>query len=325
MCKMKFHTEKTIHSFPRFLFMANTIVSIRHLAKQFGSFQALKEINLEVKQGDIYGFLGQNGAGKSTTMRCMLSLIRPDAGDIELFGLSLSKHREAILARIGCLIEKPDFYKYLSAFKNLQILSRISGKASSTQEIYDMLEFVGLAGREKDLVGGFSHGMRQRLGIAQTLLHDPDLIVLDEPTTGLDPQGIIDMRNLILRLNKEKNKTIILSSHNLHEVELICNRMVIIHQGQSLVEGSVENLLQEEDQIIRVQMTPAGQTQAISILGSQFPQLKYQVLGLDSLEIQLAKEAIPNLNAAFVAAGISIFAMEAKRKLEDYFINLVSA
>lgn len=305
--------------------MSQSIVSIRHLSKSFGSFQALKEINLHVNQGDIYGFLGQNGAGKSTTMRCMLSLIRPDAGEIELFGQSLNTHREAILARIGCLIEKPDFYKYLSAFKNLQILSRISGKTSTNQEIYDMLDFVGLAGREKDRVGGFSHGMRQRLGIAQTLLHDPDLIVLDEPTTGLDPQGIIDMRNLILRLKTEKNKTIILSSHNLHEVELICNRMVIIHKGESLVEGRVDELLQEEDQIIRMQTSATGQAQAIEVLAAQFPTLKYQVLGLDSLEIQVAKDLIPSLSAALVQAGVPLFAMEAKRKLEDYFINLVSA
>jgi len=305
--------------------MSQTIVSIRKLSKQFGTFQALKEINLQVEQGDIYGFLGQNGAGKSTTMRCMLSLIRPDAGEIKLFGQSLNTQREAILARIGCLIEKPDFYKYLSAFKNLQILSRISGKASTNQEIYEMLEFVGLAGREKDKVGGFSHGMRQRLGIAQTLLHDPDLIVLDEPTTGLDPQGIIDMRNLILRLKTEKNKTIILSSHNLHEVELICNRMVIILKGESLVEGRVDELLQEEDQIIRLQTTAAGQAKSQEVLLSHFPQVKHRILGLDSLEIQLAKDLIPSLNAALVQAGVPLFAMEAKRKLEDYFINLVSA
>ena len=305
--------------------MSNAIVFIRQLSKRFGPFQALKEINLQVEQGDIYGFLGQNGAGKSTTMRCMLSLIRPDAGEIELFGQSLTTNREAILSRVGCLIEKPDFYKYLSAFKNLELFSRISGKPSSWAEIMDMLEFVGLAGREKDLVGGFSHGMRQRLGIAQTLLHDPDLIVLDEPTTGLDPQGIIDMRNLILRLKTEKNKTIILSSHNLHEVELICNRMVIIHKGESLVEGRVDALLQEEDQIIRIQSTATGQAQAIQVLAAQFPNLNYRVLGLDSIEITLAKDLIPSLNAALAQSGIPVFAMEAKRKLEDYFINLVSA
>ena len=168
--------------------MPNSIISIRHLAKRFGNFEAVKDLSLEVQQGDVYGFLGPNGAGKSTTMRCMLSLIKPDQGDIHLFGKDIRNERSAILARVGCLIEKPDFYKFLSAYRNLELFSNISGKPSSRKEIYDMLEFVGLQGREKDQVGGFSHGMRQRLGIAQTLLHNPDLIVLDEPTTGLDPQ-----------------------------------------------------------------------------------------------------------------------------------------
>ncbi|MFM7020045.1 MAG: ATP-binding cassette domain-containing protein, partial [Aquirufa sp.] len=207
-------------------------------------------------------------------------------------------------------------------FKNLQLFSRISGKPSSSQEIREMLEFVGLAGRENDRVGGFSHGMRQRLGIAQTLLHQPDLIVLDEPTTGLDPQGIIDMRNLILRLKNEQKKTIILSSHNLSEVELICNRMVIIHQGKSIVEGNVAELLNEDEQIIRIQTDSLSMPTLIQLL-----QTNYQPLQVNEqfVEISLLKENIPALNAQIVAAGLPIFAIEAKRKLEDYFINLLAS
>jgi ABC-type multidrug transport system ATPase subunit len=151
--------------------MSDTIISIQHLAKKFASFQALLDINIQVEKGDVYGFLGPNGAGKSTTLRCMLSLIRPDSGNIELFGMPLNTNRNAILSRVGSLIEKPDFYKYLSAFRNLDLFSRISGTLSSKKEIYEMLEFVGLQGRENDVVGTFSHGMRQRLGIAQTLLN----------------------------------------------------------------------------------------------------------------------------------------------------------
>jgi len=302
--------------------MSNPIVSIKHLSKSFGSFQAVQDVNITVNPGDVYGFLGPNGAGKSTTMRCMLSLIQPDHGSIELFGKSIKSHRSEILARVGSLIEKPDFYKYLSAFKNLQLFSRISGRPSSSKEIMDMLEFVGLTGREKDLVGGFSHGMRQRLGIAQTLLHQPDLIVLDEPTTGLDPQGIIDMRNLILRLKNEQNKTIILSSHNLSEVELICNRMVIIHQGKSIVEGDVASLLNEEEQIIRIQTAAESMQGLLGLLTvqSQPVQINEQVV-----EISLLKDMIPGLNSQLVEAGIPIFAIEAKRKLEDYFINLLAS
>ncbi|MEY4351019.1 MAG: hypothetical protein RL078_1082, partial [Bacteroidota bacterium] len=151
------------------------ILSVSHLQKSFGSFQAVKDVSFTVQKGDIFGFLGPNGAGKSTTMRCMLSLIKPDAGQIQIFGKDLKKERSAILTRVGSIVEKPDFYKYLSALKNLEIFARISGVAVTEKQLYEQLEFVGLAGREKDKVGGFSHGMKQRLGIAQTLLHEPEL------------------------------------------------------------------------------------------------------------------------------------------------------
>jgi ABC-2 type transport system ATP-binding protein len=253
----------------------------------------------------------------------MLSLIKPDQGDIHLFGKDIRKERSAILARVGCLIEKPDFYKFLSAYRNLDLFANISGKPSTKKEIYEMLEFVGLQGREKDQVGGFSHGMRQRLGIAQTLLHNPDLIVLDEPTTGLDPQGIIDMRNLILRLKTEQHKTIVFSSHNLAEVEILCNRMVIIHQGKSIVEGSVTDLLNDQDQIIRIQTRAEDLRKALSKL-NELGQTQVKVIGHDTVELMIQKEQIPLLNQQLIEAGIPIFSIEAKRKLEDYFINLLA-
>lgn len=304
--------------------MSDSIISIQHLAKNFGSFQAVRDVNIQVNRGDVYGFLGPNGAGKSTTMRCMLSLIQPNAGEISLFDLPLAANRSAILRRVGSLIEKPDFYKYLSAYRNLDLFSRISGAPSTSKQIYDMLEFVGLSGREKDQVGGFSHGMRQRLGIAQTLLHNPDLIVLDEPTTGLDPQGIIDMRNLILRLKNEQQKTIVFSSHNLSEVEIICNRMVIIHQGKSVVEGSVKDLLNEEDQIIRVQTQADALSKSLAVL-ENYPQAHVKTIGSDTLEITIQKDQIPGLNRQLIEAGVPIYAIESKRKLEDYFINLLAS
>ncbi|MFD3393147.1 ABC transporter ATP-binding protein [Aquirufa sp. OSTEICH-129V] len=304
--------------------MSDSIISIQHLAKNFGSFQAVRDVNIQVNRGDVYGFLGPNGAGKSTTMRCMLSLIKPDAGDISLFGLPLASNRTQILRRVGSLIEKPDFYKFLSAYRNLDLFSRISGAPSTKKEIYNMLEFVGLEGREKDQVGGFSHGMRQRLGIAQTLLHNPDLIVLDEPTTGLDPQGIIDMRNLILRLKNEQQKTIVFSSHNLSEVEIICNRMVIIHQGKSVVEGNVKELLNEEDQIIRIQTQEDAISKGMSIV-EKYPNAQVKKIGSDTIEVTLQKELIPEVNRQLIEAGVPIFSIESKRKLEDYFINLLAS
>ena len=187
--------------------MSQEVVSVRNLEKSFKGFQAVKDVSFTVKKNDVFGFLGPNGAGKSTSLRCMLSLIKEDAGEIKLFGQTMSGNRNKILSRIGSIIEKPDFYKYLSAYKNLELLARISGARVSKSELYDILEFVGLQGREKHRFRTFSHGMKQRLGIAQALMHNPELIILDEPTTGLDPQGIVDIRNLILKLSKEQGKT----------------------------------------------------------------------------------------------------------------------
>ncbi|MCZ2482844.1 ABC transporter ATP-binding protein [Aquirufa nivalisilvae] len=301
--------------------MPESVISIQHLSKSFGSFQAVKDVSFQVFQGDVFGFLGPNGAGKSTSMRCMLSLIKADSGDIRLFGLPIKDHREDILRRTGSIVEKPDFYKYLSAFRNLDIFARISGTNSSKKEIYAMLDFVGLNGREHDKVGGFSHGMKQRLGIAQTLLHNPDLIVLDEPTTGLDPQGIIDIRNLILRLKDEHQKTILLSSHDLSEIEMIANRMVIINKGKSMVEGSVKELMSTENLFIRLEVEP--QEKAMIVLKNAFPDIPIQVKGENQLEFHLSRNQVPSISQLLNSHEIAIYSLESKRSLEDYFIKIV--
>ena len=302
--------------------MPEKIISVRHLSKKFGSFQAIHDVSFSVYKGDVFGFLGPNGAGKSTSIRCLNSLIKPDSGMIEIFGESITTHRESILGRVGSIIEKPDFYKYLSAYRNLEIFSRISGKPSSKQEIYKMLDFVGLGGRERDKFAGFSHGMKQRLGIAQTLLHNPDLIILDEPTTGLDPQGIIDIRNLILRLKNEQNKTVLLSSHNLAEIELICNRMVIINKGRSMVEGKVSELMNGENLILRLEASPLSQ--AKNVLLSWKPKLLWENVGDSSVQFPIEKSEIPLLTKILVEQNIEIYSLEAKRTLEDYFIKIIN-
>ncbi|TSJ41174.1 ABC transporter ATP-binding protein [Fluviicola chungangensis] len=300
-----------------------TIIKVRDLSKKFGSFEAVKDVSFTVHKGDVFGFLGPNGAGKSTTIRCLLSLISPDNGTIELFGKSLHKNRSEILANIGSIIEKPDFYKYLSAQKNLEIFARISGANVSKKEILKMLDFVGLGNRAKHKVKGFSHGMKQRLGIAQTLLHQPELIILDEPTTGLDPQGIIEIRNLILRLKNEQNKTILLSSHQLSEIELIANRMVIINQGKSIVEGSVEELLNSEETIVRVEID--GIEPAMDLIRSKFNPKELTQTSSKEAEVLLSKSRVPDLTKELVLAGFTIHAIEPKRKLEDYFIKTIQS
>lgn len=302
--------------------MPEKIISVRHLSKKFGSFQAIHDVSFSVYKGDVFGFLGPNGAGKSTSIRCLNSLIKPDSGTIEIFGESITTHRESILGRIGSIIEKPDFYKYLSAYRNLEIFSRISGKPSSKQEIYKMLDFVGLGGREKDKFAGFSHGMKQRLGIAQTLLHNPDLIILDEPTTGLDPQGIIDIRNLILRLKNEQNKTVLLSSHNLAEIELICNRMVIINKGRSMVEGKVSELMNGENLILRLEASPIPAVKNVLLAWKH--DLLWENVGDSALQFPIEKSEIPLLTKVLVENNIEIFSLEAKRTLEDYFIKIIN-
>lgn len=298
------------------------IIEVKNLAKHYGKFKAVEEVTFDVYKGDVFGFLGPNGAGKSTTIRTILSLIKPTAGEIRLFGKELSKNRNYILGKIGCIVEKPDFYLYLSAQKNLEIFGRLSGANITQNKIHQMLEFVGLKGREKDQVSGFSHGMKQRLGIAQTLLHNPELIILDEPTTGLDPQGIIDIRNLILQLRNEQNKTVVLSSHILSEIELIANRMVIINKGKTMVQGSVANLLNQNDVIV---LFGVNNTQkAMQVLTQQLPQNNYTILD-NKIQVAIGNEQIPTINKLLCDNQIDVFSIESKRKLEDYFLKLINA
>lgn len=298
------------------------IVEVKKLVKNYGDFCAVKDVSFDVYQNDVFGFLGPNGAGKSTTIRTVLSLISPTSGTIKLFGKSLTDNRNYILSKIGCIVEKPDFYKYLSAQKNLELFARISGSDITKKRISELIDFVGLAGREKDKVSGFSHGMKQRLGIAQTLLHDPDLIILDEPTTGLDPQGIIDIRNLILKLKNEKNKTVIISSHILSEIELIANRMIIINKGKTIVQGDVAELLNSQEIIVVFKVDIIEKAVQL-IKQSVFINCQTELLD-SSILIHTSTENIAGVNKLFCDNGINVSSIETKRKLEDYFLRLIN-
>ncbi len=298
------------------------IIEVKHLVKYFGKFKAVEDVSFDVFRGDVYGFLGPNGAGKSTTIRTLLSLIKPSSGEIRLFGKNLKDNRNFILRKIGCIVEKPDFYKYLSAEKNLEIFARISGADVTKKQIHEIIEFVGLKGREKDKLNGFSHGMKQRLGIAQTLIHDPELIILDEPTTGLDPQGIIDIRNLILQLKNESNKTVLLSSHILSEIELIANRMVIINKGKTIVQGSVNDLLNAQDLIVSFQLDNIPK--AKQIIQSSSIKLTIDNENENTISVHISHENIPVLNKILTDNGCNVYSIESKRKLEDYFLKLIS-
>ncbi|MDB4606732.1 ABC transporter ATP-binding protein [Crocinitomicaceae bacterium] len=301
--------------------MSGNVVSVKNLKKSFKGFEAVKDVSFTVQKNDVFGFLGPNGAGKSTSLRCMLSLIQADDGQIKLFDQDLQRNRSNVLSKIGSIIEKPDFYKYLSAFKNLELLARISGSSVSKSELYDILEFVGLQGREKHKFRTFSHGMKQRLGIAQALMHNPELIILDEPTTGLDPQGIVDIRNLILKLSKEQGKTVILSSHQLAEIELIANRMVIINKGKTIIEGSVNELLNPSNMVVKFQLDDTGRGE--KLLAKDFGDIRKLNFTEDELTFEIEKMRIADVVECFVKNNLRIYSVEQKRKLEDYFIKMI--
>src|SRR5688572_15873467 len=203
------------------------VIRVRNLFKSYGNIKALNDLSFTVTKGEVYGFLGQNGAGKSTTIRILLSLVRPTSGEVEVFGMNIRTHRKEILKNTGAIIERPDLYKYLSAYENVSIFSRLSGARNSRKRIMEQLELVGLAERSGSKVKTFSQGMKQRLGLAVALIHNPELVILDEPTNGLDPQGIADVRNLILHLSRNLGKTVFVSSHLLNEMEMIADRMLI--------------------------------------------------------------------------------------------------
>lgn len=300
----------------------NSIIQLSHLSKSFGDFKAVDDLNLEVHQGDVFGFLGPNGAGKSTTIRMMLSLIKPTVGTISIFGKNLFESRNEILRRIGCIIEKPDFYLYLSAEKNLELFGKLSGIVPSKNKIAELIELVGLKGREKDKVKTFSHGMKQRLGIAQTLIHDPELIILDEPTTGLDPQGIIDVRKLILQLKNNFGKTVLLSSHQLNEVEQIATRMAIINNGKTIVQGEVSELLTSHDLIVSVEVNDVAR--ATNEIESSVWKSKLKNRINSQFDFNISKNEIPELNKFLSGKGIEIFGMNYKRTLEDYFLKITN-
>ena len=228
------------------------VVQVSNLSKEYKNIKAVDDLSFTVNEGDVYGFLGQNGAGKSTTIRMLLTLIQPTKGDIELFGLKLNEHRNEILRTIGAVIEKPDVYKYLSAYNNLKLFARMSGIHPTEKKLMQQLDMVGLKERAHDKVHTFSQGMKQRLGIAIALIHDPRLIILDEPTNGLDPQGIADIRNLILHLSREMKKTLLVSSHLLNEMEQVATRLLIIDKGKKLVEGTTAELFDPSQTLLEL-------------------------------------------------------------------------
>ena len=233
-------------------FKSNIIITTSRLTKAFGRLVAVNDLHLQVMQGDVFGFLGPNGSGKTTTIRMLLGLIRPTAGRAIIFGMDTAQHMPLILPRIGAIVETPVFYPYLSAIDNLRVIGAASGMVSdktNQRRIEEVLELVELHTQAKMIYRKYSLGMKQRLGIAAALLTDPELVLLDEPTNGLDPEGMFEIRQLIQRL-AVRGKTIFLSSHLLNEVQQVCNKVAILQKGNLIKQGNVRELLRGSEQVL---------------------------------------------------------------------------
>ncbi len=289
------------------------------ISKRFKTIQALDNVSLKVPVGSIYGFLGPNGAGKSTLIRILAGLIQSDSGHFNIFDRS-SHSGHLVRKDMSTLVDRADFYKNLSAFQNMKILGRLTGH-EQTDHINRLLDLLGLYERRDDKVKTFSQGMKQRLGLAQALLSNPKLLVLDEPTTGLDPQGMHEIRDFIFKIAEEQNVTIFLSSHLLHEVELICSDIALIFNGEIAAQGSLSTIFQHMDEVT-VELEVEDTLSTMNFLDKS-----KLVKGVNRLSnavgVNIKYADIPELIRVMAAEGINIFSISQRNQLENYFLSLM--
>lgn len=299
----------------------SAIIKTTNLTKIYGDQKSVDNLNITVSQGEIYGFLGRNGAGKTTTIRMLLGLIKPTSGQIEIFGENLFKNQKEILKRIGSIVENPGFYENLTARENLLINAKIIG-IHKKNAIEEALEIVGLQDETKKLVGKYSLGMKQRLGIARALLHYPELLILDEPTNGLDPIGIKEMRRLLKNLAGERKITLLISSHILSEVEQLADCMGIIHEGKLLEEIKFEDLRRRNREYIEFQVS--NDNKATMLLENQFEIFDYEVHAEGNIRVYSHFGQQGAINKVFVQNDVEVVKiMMSEDRLEDYFTKLV--
>ena len=298
--------------------MSDVALQTEALTKRFGARIAVDRLTIRVERGDIYGFLGPNGAGKSTTLRMLLGLVRPTSGVIKFPVRASSWEYLRARSRVGAIIETPAFYENFSARRNLQLLASLSGGVQK-KRVEEVLEIVDLRNRAHDPVKVYSYGMRQRLGIAQALLPTPEIVILDEPTNGLDPSGIHETRTLIRRLRDDFKLTVLLSSHLLTEIEQLCNRVGIIHEGRLLYEGGPEALVAPTS-LYKVRVDDLSG--AFEILTRE-PGVTVSRNGASFLRIEADAEGISAVNALLVGKGIKVYELSpAQESLEEAFLRL---
>ncbi|MBI5358989.1 MAG: ABC transporter ATP-binding protein [Planctomycetes bacterium] len=300
--------------------MDNILLRTDGLTKHFGRFTAVDGVNLEVRRGDIFGFLGLNGAGKTTTIRMILNLIRPTAGNVFFEEIDVRRNHKKVMSQVGALVEIPALYPNLSARDNLWIFGQLAGGVKR-ERIDNLLEIFGLSHRAKDKVRAYSQGMRQRLGIAQALLHSPKLVILDEPTNGLDPQGILEMREYIQKINRLEGVTLIISSHLLYEMQMLCNRIGIIKQGRMICQGNLGELLKGGRN--RVRLSAAPKEKAVEIL-SKLPYCKVNGANENVFEVEIVPEKTGEMNMELTRNGVMVNELSpVKMGLEEYFESIM--
>ena len=297
--------------------MSEIVIETKQLTKQYGTQKSVAELNIHVRQGRIYGLLGRNGAGKTTTMKMLLGLTPPTSGEVAIWGKTLSGNEKKLLPRIGSLIESPGFYPNLTGTENLRIFAALRG-LKNQNAIQSALELVGLPYRDKKLFSQYSLGMKQRLAIALAVMHDPELLILDEPINGLDPIGIAEVRSFIRALCDERGKTILISSHILSEVALLADDIGIIDHGVLLEEEGFADLEAKSNKYVR--FTVSDTNQAAEILRGVFHENQFTTQDSHTLRLDSSKISVAKIVAAFVQHGLEVSeAATVEESLEDYF------
>jgi len=291
------------------------------LKKTIGKNEIIKGLNFEIKSGEVFGFIGPNGAGKTTTIRMMVGLIKMSGGDVQILGKSIKNDYKEAIKEVGAIVENPEMYPFMTGMQNLIHFARMLPNVSK-ERIQEVISLVGLEKAIKEKVGKYSLGMRQRLGIAQALLHNPSVLILDEPTNGLDPAGIREIRHYIRRLAEEQNVAVIISSHLLSEIELMCDRIGIIKNGELITIQNVHDAADTEQDSHQIQMEVTPAEKAMELLSTEY-EIE-AVLKSDLISFQSQREEIPNIIQTFVRNDISIYQVEVSRAtLEEKFFDLI--
>lgn len=295
--------------------MSNQILVCKNLHKHIGKKEILKDVSLEINSGDILGFIGPNGAGKTTTIKLILGLQHISSGSVIINGYDIQKNFEKAIERVGAIVENPDLYMYLSGYDNLKLIGNLY-KNVDKNRIDEVVKLVGLENRIHDKVSKYSLGMRQRLGVAQAILHKPNLLILDEPTNGLDPEGIKSMRELLVQLATKEGMAILISSHNLSELESFCNKVCIIKSGSVVETSNIEDVKQEVSE--HCYIFEVDDTKQALLLAGETSSL----ISEHKLRVMIEKNAVPDLVKKLVLQNIKIYSvMEDILTLEDAFLK----